>query len=555
MRTAVLVLVLALGASSALAAQAPVPLKETPLAEGREALLLRGERFGVLPDEHPATVQSREIFGRLVRAAGRRGGVALELHVLDTSRIIAEALPGGLVVISRGFLDLARGDTHAIAFILGHEVAHVVRDHHGLLDSLGMLGAGRTGAASGEQVRAYQSVELESDRLGVLFAMLAGYQPSAAVPALITLTNRVGPDRFHPDPKERAGAIRDQIADVAQHLEVFHVGLAMLTSGRYLESARVLEHFLTLFPGREVLSAVGVAYHKEALRYAPIPEFRHVLVIDPATRAPSTRALTPPAQFRQHMERALHYYTLAVEADPSYAPAWNNLAAAQLDLGDRDLALGYSGRALRDDPRLAAAYNNRAVAHLLGKDRDLKRAEDDLLRASQLDPGLREAAQNLARLYELQRAPDKAARYRPERPAARSEADAGESIAGLTLGTESSKLGLAEPGVRQIKLPLASPGGELTLLLSAGRGVAVLVRDGQVDAVGSLPGSAATTRFGIKPGDPAARVEALYGRPAGTTGVQALNVWSYPSRGLTLFLVNDRVQVAWIGRPASRSDR
>ena len=542
---------------AAVPAQAPVQMKETPLVEGRKALELRGERFGIVPDEHPATLQSRDIFQRIVRAAGRRPGVALELYVLDTPRVIAEALPGGLVVISRGFVDLARSEPNAIAFILGHEVAHLVRDHHGVLDSLGMLGAGRTpagGAQAPAQIRAYQTVELEADRLGVLFATLAGYQPSAAVPVLLMLTNRVGPDRFHPDPKERAGVIRDQITEVSQRIEVFRLGLFLLSSGRYLEAARVLEHFLTLFPSREVFSTVGVAYHKEALRYAPSPEFKHLLVIDPATRAAATRGPSGHPLFRQHMERALQYYTFAVDADPAYAPASNNLAAAHLDLGDRELALAHAARAIREDPRLASAYNNRALAYLLGPDRDYRRAEEDLLRAAQLDPALREVGQNLARLYEIQGNAEKAARWRqPERPVARGEE--GEIIAGVTLGTAMNKLRdwSGEPGVRQIKVPLAMPAGDLTLLVFTARGVVVLSRNGVVDAVGALPGSTATTRQGLRPGDPISRVESLYGRPAGIDGVQAINVWSYPARSLTVFVVNDRVHATWTGRP--RSDR
>jgi tetratricopeptide (TPR) repeat protein len=552
-RALALALVILLAAPAA----APAQVQSGSLAEGREGLLVRGERFGLLGDQHPATVLSRDIFQRLVRAAGRRPGVAFELYVLDTPKVIAEALPGGIVVISRGYLDLAKSDPNAMAFILGHEVAHLVRDHHGLLDSLGMLGAGRTpdrpGAAQ-EQVKAHKSVELEADRLGVLFAALAGYQPAAAVPALIALTNRMGPDRFHPDPKDRASAISDQITEVIQRLEVFHLGLFLMTSGRYLEAARVLEHFLTLFPSREVLSTVGVAYHKEALRHAPAPEYRHLLVIDPATRAPSTRGPGSPL-FRQNMERAVHYYTLAYDADPSYAPASNNLAAAHLDLGDRELALGFVNRAIREDPRLASAYNNRALAYLLGPDKDYRRAEEDLLRAAQLDPALREVARNLVRLYETQGNGEKAARWRtaaagPAAAAATTTNGGPEAIGNVQVGVPMNNLRswTGEPGVRQIKVPTAAAGGDLTLLVFSNRGLVVLARSGVIDAIGSLPAGVATTRGGIRPGDPVSRVESAYGRPAGIDGVQAINLWTYPSRSLAVFVVNDRVQAAWIGR-------
>jgi len=57
---------------------------------------------------------------------------------------------------------------------------------------------------SDQAIRAYHAVELDADRLGVLFAALAGYRAAAAVPVLMTLIERSGPDAFHPSPKKRA---------------------------------------------------------------------------------------------------------------------------------------------------------------------------------------------------------------------------------------------------------------------------------------------------------------------------------------------------------------
>jgi tetratricopeptide (TPR) repeat protein len=535
------------------AAIAVAQSKDTPLAEGRHALSVQGERYGTLPDDHPITIQARTIFDKIARAAGRRTGVVMELYVVDTPRIVAEAMLGGLVIVSRGFVDLARGDANAMAFILGHEIAHVVRDHHGLLDTLGMLGT-TTGAGpmSTEQVRAYQSVELEADRLGVLYAALAGYDVSAAVPMLTTLTSRVGPDRFHPSPKDRSAAVRDQIAEVAEHLEVFHVGLYLLSAGRYFESARVLEHFLSLFPSREVLSAVGVGYHREALRYAPAREFKHLLVIDPATRAPKARTPGVNPYFKAMMERAIHYYKLAVEADPAYAPAANNLGAAYLDLGERDLALALIVRAIKADARLASAYNNRALVWL--EEKDYRRGEDDLLAAAKLNPELREVALNLSRLYEIQSRADDARRW-----ADRARVlDDRRMVAGSFTPPGAITINLAEwradQTVRRIRIPLGvSAGGDLTLLISRARGLAVLVRNETVEAVGVLA-SAPLGLQGVRPGDTPARVESTLGRPASLDGFQSVNVWSYPSRPLAVFVVNERVQTVWEGRPRTRED-
>ncbi len=530
--------------------------RETPFIEGRRALAVRGERYGTLPDDHGLTLRVREVFQKIVRAAGQRPGLAFEIHVLDTPRIILEALRGGLVVISRGAVDLARSDDNALAFLLAHEVAHLVRDHDAILESLGVLGgvtSGGSSAQSEEVLRAYHAVELDADRLGVLFSALAGYRASAAIPVLTRLIEQSGPDLFHPDPKERASAIRERIAEVADHLEVFHLGLFLLSLGRYLDAVRVLEHFLSLFPSREVLSAVGVAYHKEALRYAPAPLFRHVLVVDAATRAPAPKG-APDAIYRQFTERALHYYTLAVAADPGYAPALNNLGAAYLDLGERELALGHINRALKQAPQLASAYNNRGVAWAMA--RDYARAEEDWLTAARLDPGLRQSAYNLTRLYEARGRADDARQWAPRAspPERNGKEGAPPNVGSISPGMPLNRLAewLNEPGVRQIKLPLGGSDGDLTLLVFSRRGLAVVARDNSVEIVGSIPYARITTAQGLRPGDPVARVEAIYGPPSALDGVQALNIFGYPAQALAVFVVNSRVQAVWAGRPRAQ---
>lgn len=525
--------------------------QDPPLAESRRALTVQGQRYGTLGDQHPVAAKVREVFGRIVRAAGQRPGLALEVHVLDTPRIILEALRGGLVVVSRGFVEFARGDENALAWALGHEVAHLVRDHHAILDSLGVLGATVTPGgdpASQQVVRAYRAMELDADRLGALFATLAGYRASAAAPTVVALAERAGPDLFHPDPRERAAAIRTKLAEISDHLELFQLGVFLTVTGRYLDGAQVLEHFLSMFPSREVLAAVGVAYHKEALRYAREPEFRHLLVIDATTRALSTRGVHNPV-FKRFMDRAVQYYTQAVTADPAYAPALNNLAAAYLDLGDRDLALGHVNRAIRAEPTLASAYNTRALAALGAG--EARRAEEDLLTAARLGPGLREVALNLARLYEKEGRGDEARRWAARSqppPVARESAP--EGLGGVVPGAPRDRVAdwLNEPDARRIAIPLRGAKGELTVHVLGPRGIVLVLRADTVEAVATAAEGRAATALGLRPGDPIARVETVYGRPAAQHGLQALDLWEYPGRGLAVFVANERVQSIWVGR-------
>jgi tetratricopeptide (TPR) repeat protein len=523
---------------------------ETPLAESLRVVSAQGQRYGIVDAGHPSVVRVRGIFERVVRAAGRRPGVVLEVQILDTPKVILEALRGGTIVVSRGAVDLAGGDDAALAFLLGHEVAHQVNNHHGYLASLGVLGAGPTleRPMTNEAQRAYQAIELDADRLGVLYAVLAGYRAAAAIPVLMTLIERAGTDAFHPEPRARAAAIREQLTQVSAHVELFHAGVWLLNVGRPLEAARVLEHFASIFHSREVLSAIGVAYHREALRHAPSPAFRHVLVVDGVTRAVAPRGAPDPA-YRAHLARAREYYTVAADVDPRYAPAHANLAALYLDLGERDLALGHLSQALKLAPDLAAAYVNRGVAWALV--RDWTRAEQDWATALKLEPGQRTAALNLAAASEARGDAGAAQQWRARVPSLGAAPERAEMLGGVTPGAPLASVTawLSEPGVREFDVPLGAGRPGFRLLVLERRGLALLTRDGVIEAVGAIGiGSPAATGAGIRPGDPTSRVVTAYGHAPGVEAMQSLSLWTYASRGLVVAVGGGRVQSAWTGR-------
>ena len=528
--------------------------REAPLAEGRRALSIQGERYGIVPPDDTTVQRARSVFERVVRAAGRRPGLAFDLTVLDTPRVVGQALPGGLVVVSRGLLDLTAADDSALAFVLAHELAHLLRDHHAALPWR-LLGAGQ--GVPPEHAQAYQEKELEADRLGVLFATLAGYQPTTAIAILQKVAADTRPDRLHPSPRARADAIAAQLADVGAHLEVLHLGLFLLGMRQYHDAALVLEQFIAVFPAREILSLAGTAWHKEALRHAPASPYQHLLVVDASTRALRLRGdqgFTPPPPdpemqraFRRAIDRAVTLYKQAVEADPEYAPALNNLAMAYLDLDETDLALAYVTRALKANSHLASAYNNRGIVRALAGDG--RRAEEDWLRALQLEPGRPEIIANLAR---VQRNADDAKAWRARLPAPDRSVHVMQSFEGLGPGTslERVRVKLTEPRARTIAVPLGGPSEEdLALSISPGHGLLAAVRHDLAEVVAAFGSSRAVTREGLGPGDSLARVERAYGRPSVVEGVQTLNVWYYPTRGLAVFAVGDRVQAIWGGRP------
>ena len=112
----------------------------------------------------------------------------------------AYALPGGFVFITEPLLDLCAGDRDELAFLLGHEMGHVLRGHaRSQLTARTFLNA-VTARLSGAGLMLRQllnqgysrELELEADREGARLAAAAGFDPRAAARALQRLARVSG---------------------------------------------------------------------------------------------------------------------------------------------------------------------------------------------------------------------------------------------------------------------------------------------------------------------------------------------------------------------------
>lgn len=123
-----------------------------------------------------------------------------EVNVLTSPEVNAWCMPGGKIAVYTGLLDKLHPTDAELAAVLGHEIAHALREHtrerlseqmvaNGVI-SIGaaLLGLGDT-AQQGAQF-AYMGMmglphsrqqETEADRIGVELAARAGYDPRAAV--------------------------------------------------------------------------------------------------------------------------------------------------------------------------------------------------------------------------------------------------------------------------------------------------------------------------------------------------------------------------------------
>jgi len=142
------------------------------------------------------------LVGKAVALHGGRPEIIYRFGVLDSDEINAFAAPGGYIFITRGAL-MKMDNEAQLAAVLAHEIAHIEKKHvvrelniRGKEDSgaggIVSLVEGGTGslkvvleqalddAANILMNRGYKiKDEIEADRVGILLASVAGYNPSA----------------------------------------------------------------------------------------------------------------------------------------------------------------------------------------------------------------------------------------------------------------------------------------------------------------------------------------------------------------------------------------
>ncbi len=123
-----------------------------------------------------------------------------EVNVIQSDQLNAWCMPGGKIAFYSGIITKLQLTDDEIAAIMGHEIAHALREHGreraseqitaGLLVNVGVAAAGGGKAAMDMAGLAYnvtvglpnsRTHETEADRIGIELAARAGYDPKAAI--------------------------------------------------------------------------------------------------------------------------------------------------------------------------------------------------------------------------------------------------------------------------------------------------------------------------------------------------------------------------------------
>ncbi|WP_121240504.1 M48 family metallopeptidase [Sulfurisoma sediminicola] len=154
------------------------------------------------PDNHPQVRRLRDIAAKIIPFAGkwnpRAGHWRWEVNLIGSRQINAFCMPGGKIAFYTGILDTLRLNDDEVAMVMGHEIAHALREHareriaKSELTNLGasllgeFIGGGKyTGAfqlgGSLLSLKFSRDDESEADVVGMELAARAGFDPRAGV--------------------------------------------------------------------------------------------------------------------------------------------------------------------------------------------------------------------------------------------------------------------------------------------------------------------------------------------------------------------------------------
>ena len=155
------------------------------------------------PEGHPQLVQLRQVAHKLIPFTSpwneRARQWRWEVNLIGSRQVNAFCMPGGKIAFYSGILDQLQLSIDEIAMIMGHEMAHALREHArervaktqatslGLSLGAQLLGLGELGnvaANLGTQLLSLKfsrSDESEADLVGLELAARAGYNPQASV--------------------------------------------------------------------------------------------------------------------------------------------------------------------------------------------------------------------------------------------------------------------------------------------------------------------------------------------------------------------------------------
>jgi Zn-dependent protease with chaperone function len=192
------------GKSSSLRKLVPADQLENSATQQYAQMMAQARQQGALATANNAQLQRlRVISERIIPLApawnSRASGWKWEVNLIGSKQINAFCMPGGKIAFYTGILDQLKLSDDEAAMVMGHEMAHALREHAreriaktqatsiGLSLGAQLLGLGNLGDAAANlgtqllSLKFSREDESEADLVGLELAARAGYDPNASV--------------------------------------------------------------------------------------------------------------------------------------------------------------------------------------------------------------------------------------------------------------------------------------------------------------------------------------------------------------------------------------
>ena len=182
-------------------------LEASAAQQYRQMLQQAAQQKALAPADHPQLRRLRFFAQRMIpfvgapnlRSTPRASQWKWEVNLIASKQINAFCMPGGKIAFYTGILEQLQLTDDEVAQVMGHEIAHALREHarervgksvatRGAIELgsalLGIKGWGRAAADMGGELLSLKfgrDDESEADKIGLDLAARAGYNPAAGV--------------------------------------------------------------------------------------------------------------------------------------------------------------------------------------------------------------------------------------------------------------------------------------------------------------------------------------------------------------------------------------
>lgn len=346
----------------------------------------------VQPEQHMKVRHTHEIFAKVRSVADKNSKRLPKLVIVNSpNNPWAIALPSGHIVLSMAAVEICFSKAKPqevdarLAFVLGHELAHLAHDDFLHNKFFGFV-------SNNPQQRSINQLllktnastrELTADNKGFIYAAISGFRVDMLLNGQqrasdffsfwAKQTHQQNLSSTFDKKKTRAAEIKKQLSGIFEKISLFDYGVRLSHFGSCDDAIYFFKAFLSVYPGREVFNNLGYCYLQQAIaEMAPERAYFYWLpsILDGKTRVNSLALRSGVKNLQSiadgkaqgFLNEAKDFFVEATKADPSYLPAKINLATTYLYLGKPHQARAVLEEGLQQAPQNRDALLLKALA-------------------------------------------------------------------------------------------------------------------------------------------------------------------------------------------------